>query len=217
MSTNVKGRGIRVEVAATYGSPIAITDVSNANPGVLSKVAHGLLNGQVGYFADVDGMVQLEGQAIRIANKTADTAELQGLDTTNFSEWVSGNLVMAATWATLGEATSYSIPDATTEDLDATTLLDVIDVTEAGNMAAQPLNLNVLSKEELSAAMTLIEANARAGTKMLVRITLQGGAVRVYYGIPSAPGEDVQAKQLGKGTLSFKGRGFLLKLPAATS
>lgn len=214
MSTNVKGRGIRVEVAATYGSPIVITDVSNANPGVASKTAHGLNNAQVGYFVDTDGMVQLEGQAIRVANKTTDTFELQGLDTTAFSDWVSGNLVMAATWATLGEATSYSIPDASTEDLDATTLLDVIDVTEAGNMAAQPLNLNVLSKETLSAAMTLIEAAARAGTKMLVRITLQGGAVRVYYGVPSAPGEDVQAKQLGKGTLSFKGRGFLLKLPA---
>ena len=214
MSTNVKGRGIRVEVAATYGSPIVITDVSNASPGVASKTAHGLNNAQVGYFVDTDGMVQLEGQAIRVANKTTDTFELQGLDTSAFSDWVSGNLVMAATWATLGEATSYSSPDASTEDLDATTLLDVIDVTEAGNMAAQPLNVNVLSKETLSAAMTLIEAAARAGTKMLVRITLQGGAVRVYYGVPSAPGEDVQAKQLGKGSLSFKGRGFLLKLPA---
>lgn len=214
MSTNVKGRGIRIEVAATYASPVAITDVSNASPGVATKIAHGLLNDQVGYFTGVDGMVQLEDQAVRIKNKTTDTFELQGLDTSNFSDWVSGNIVVAATWATLAEATSYSIPDASTEDLDATTLLDVIDVTEAGNMAAQPLNISVLSKEVLSSAMTLIEAAARAGTKMLVRITLQGGAVRVYYGIPSAPGEDVQAKQLGKGTLSFKGRGFLLKLAA---
>ncbi|MES2959802.1 MAG: phage tail tube protein [Pseudomonadota bacterium] len=214
MTANVKGRGIRVEVAATYGSPIAINGVSNANPGVVSETGHGLTAGQVGYFSGVSGMVQLEDQAIRVAGVTTDTFTLQGLDTTNYSAFVSGNLTMAATWATLGEATSYSIPDASSEDLDATTLLDVIDVVEAGNLAAQPLNVSVLSKETLTAAMTLIEAAARAGTKMLVRITLQQGGVRVYYGTPSAPGEDVQAKQLGKGSLSFKGRGFLLKLAA---
>lgn len=214
MSANVKGRGIRIEVASLFGSPIAITDVSNASPGVVTKVAHGLTAGMAGYFTGLDGMVQLEDQAIRVAGVTTDSFTLQGLDTTDYSDWVSGNLVMASTWSTLAEATSYSIPDANSEDLDATTLLDVIDVTEAGNLSAQPLTVNVLAKETLSAAMTLIEAAARKGTKMLVRITLQQGAVRLYYGIPSAPGEDVQAKALGKGSLSFKGRGFLLKLAA---
>jgi hypothetical protein len=38
--------------------------------------------------------------------------------------------------------------------------------------------------------------------------------VRVYYGTPSAPGEDVQAKQLGRASVSVKGRGLLLKLSA---
>lgn len=214
MSTNVKGRGIRVEVATAFAAAIAVDSVSKATTGVATETAHGLSNNTVGYWSGLDGMVQLEDQATRVKNVAANTFELQGLDTTNYSTYVSGNFTPATTFATLGEATSYSIPDANTEDLDATTLLDVIDVTDAGNMAAQPLTINVLAKETLSTAMAFIEAAARTGTKILVRITLQQGAVRLYYGVPSAPGEDVQAKQLGKGSLSVKGRGFLLKLPA---
>lgn len=212
--SNVKGRGIRVEVALTFAAAIAVDSVSQATVGVATETAHGLANNAVGFFSAVSGMVQLEDQAIRVKNVAANTFELQGLNTSLYSAYVSGNFTPAATFGTLGESTSYSIPDANTEDLDATTLLDVIDVIDAGNMAAQPLTLNVLAKEVLSTAMAFIEAAARTGTKILVRITLQQGAVRLYYGVPSAPGEDVQAKQLGKGSLSVKGRGFLLKLPA---
>jgi hypothetical protein len=215
MATNVKGRGIRVEIATALTAGIAgATAISLANPGVVTDVAHGLANNAVGYWDTMVGMEQLEDQAFRVKNQAADTFEMQGLNTSAYTAFTSGLYYTATSWATLSEATSYSIPDAQGEDLDGTTLLDVIDVIDQGNLAAQPISFNLLLRETPSAALAFLQAAALTGTKVLVRITLQGGAVRVYYGVPSAPGEDVQAKQLGKASVSVKGRGLLLKLAA---
>jgi hypothetical protein len=215
MATNVKGRGIRVEVATAFTAAVAgATAISLANPGVVTDAAHGLANNAVGYWDTMVGAEQLEDQAFRVKNQATDTFEMQGLNTSNYSAYTSGNYYTATTWATLAEATSYNIPDANTEDLDATTLLDVIDVIDSGNLAAQPISFNLLLRETPSTALAFIQAAALAGTKVLIRVTLQGGGVRIYRGTPSAPGEDVQAKQLGKASLSVKGRGLLLKLAA---
>jgi hypothetical protein len=215
MATYIKGRGIRVEVATTIAAGVAIaSDVTQADPGVVTSAAHGLANNAVGYWDTMVGMEQLEDQAFRVKNQATNTFEMQSIDTTLMTDFTSGVFHMATAWATVAEATAFSVPDANTEDLDATTLLDVIDVIEAGNLAAQPLTIPALARETPSAGMAYIEASARIARKVLMRITLQGGGVRVYYGTPSAPGEDVQAKQLGKGTFSVKGRGLYLKLAA---
>jgi hypothetical protein len=215
MATYVKGRGIRVEVATVLAAAVTgTTAITLANPGVVTDASHGLSNNAVGFYSGMTGMEQLEDQAFRVKNVTTDTFELQGLNTTNYTAFTSGSYQVGTTWATIAEATAYSVPDANTEDLDATTLLDVIDVIEAGNLAAQPITIPALVRETPSTGMAFVDAAARTGTKVLLRITLQGGGVRVYYGTPSAPGEDVQAKQLGKGSFSVKGRGLFLKLAA---
>ena len=217
MATNVKGRGIRVEVATTLAAAVTAgaTAITLANPGVVTDASHGLANNTVGFWNTMVGMEQLEDQAFRVKNQTTDTFEMQGLDTSAFTAFTSGTYQVATAWSTLAESTAYSIPDASTEDLDATTLLDVIDVIDSGNLAAQPINFgNMLLRETPSAALTNLQNAALAGTKVLLRITLQGGGIRIYYGTPSAPGEDVQAKQLGRASVSVKGRGRLLKLAA---
>ena len=89
MASNVKGRGIRVEIAATYASPVTVTAVPLADPGVATSTAHGQANTVVGYFSGVTGMEQLEGQACRVKNTAANTFELQGLNTSNFTAFTA--------------------------------------------------------------------------------------------------------------------------------
>jgi hypothetical protein len=215
MATYIKGRGIRVEVATALAAAVTdASDITQANPGVVTRAGHNLANNAVGYWDTMVGMEQIEDQAFRVKNQTANTFEMQGLNTSLMTDFTSGSYYIGTTWATIAESTAFNVPDAATEDLDATTLLDVIDVIEAGNLAAQPITIPALAREVPSAGMTYIEESARIARKVLLRITLQSGGVRVYYGTPSAPGEDVQAKQLGRGAFSVKGRGLYLKLPA---
>jgi hypothetical protein len=210
----VKGRGVRVELGATYGSAIPVTAVTLASPGVATSTAHAQLDATVGYFASVGGMVQLEGQGVRLDSVTTNNFTLQGLNTTNFSAFTSGSFFPVLTWVTLAEATSYAIGGGAAEKLDVTTLIDVIRQEDNGLLGAQSMDLNVIAQTTPSTAMLLVEAAAQAGTKLVMRITHPDGSVRVCYGEPSFPGEDVQQGAVGTGTMSFSVKGFVLKLAA---
>lgn len=211
----VKGRGVKVEIASAFGTAKSVSAVTQASPGVATSTAHGLTDGTAGYFSGVSGMVQLEGQAARVDNPVTNAFDLQGLNTTNFSTF-SGtcNFNPASAWVTLAEATSYSIGGGDAEKLNVTTLIDTIRKEENGLLAAQTLSLNVIAQTVPSAAMALVEAAAQAGTKQLYRITLPDGSLRLCYGEPSLPGEDVQQGGVGTGSMSITVSGFILKLAA---
>jgi len=211
---NVKGRNIRVEIAATYGTPVTVTAVTQASPGVATSTAHGQANNTVGFFSGVAGMAQLEGQACRVKNTTANTFELQGLATTNFAAYTGGTFTPAATWAVLAEATSHNIGGGAGEKLDVTALIHITKQEEQGNLPAGSTTINVIAQDTPSAAQLLLEAAVQTQSAVLVRVTLGNGAVRIYRGEPSLPGEDISTGQVGTGSLDFAVKGLVLKLAA---
>lgn len=212
--SNVKGRGVRVEIAATYAAPKTVTALTLANPGVATSAAHGLANDTIGYWTITSGMAQLQGQATRVKNQATNTFELQGLDTSNYSAWGAGTFTPVATWQTLSEATSYSIGGGASEKLDVTTLLDTTRQEEIGLLPVQNVTMNVIAQDTPSAAMQLLESAVQTQSRVTVRITLQNGAVRVFRAEPSVPGEDVQQGAVGTGSLEYAVKGFVLKLAA---
>jgi hypothetical protein len=211
---NVKGRGVRVEIAATYGTAKVVTAVTQAATGVATSTAHGMANDTVGYWSGVSGMAQLEGQATRVKNTATNNFDLQGLNTTNYSAYTAGTFTPVATWATMSEATSYDIGGGAADKLDATRLLDITKQEEQGLLPVSNVTLTVLAQDTPSAAMQLLESAVQTQGAVVVRITLPTGAVRVFRAEPSLPGENVQQGQLGTGTLDMAVKGFVLKLAA---
>lgn len=63
------------------GKPI--TNITQANPAVVSSTAHDYYNGEEVYIADVEGMTEINGRNFLIGNVTANTFELYHLDGTN--------------------------------------------------------------------------------------------------------------------------------------
>jgi hypothetical protein len=211
---NVKGRGVTVAISATYSSPIVVTAVTKASPGVATTAGTAPANDIVGYWSGVTGMAQLEYQATRTKNRTATTWELQGLNTTNYAAFTAGNFTPVATWATLSEATSYSIGGGASEKLDVTTLLDIVRKEELGLLPVESVTMSVIAQDTPSAAMQLLDAAVQTQTGVVVRITLGNGAVRVFYAEPGTPGEDVQQGAVGTGSLDMAVKGFVMKLAA---
>lgn len=211
---NVKGRGVKVEFAATFAAALALTEITNANPAVATAAAHTKTANMVGYLQSVVGMEKVEGQAVRIKAPTTNNFELQGLDTTNAGDFTSGNLLTAASWVTLAESTNYSIGGGSAEKLDATRLIDTVKVEEQGLLPTQTVNIGVLAQDTPTAAMQVLQTAVQQGGTVLVRITLPNGAVRIFNGEPSLPGEDVQKGQLGTGQLDFTVKGVVLYLAA---
>ena len=211
---HAQGRGVRVEISATFARDKTVTAVTQATTGVATSTAHGLANDTVGYFLNVSGMVQLEKQAARVKNQAANTFELQGLNTTNFPAFTAGTFRPVATWQTLAEATSYSFGGGSADKLDATRLIDVAKVEELGNLPADSMTINLLSQDTPSAAMALLETAVQTQGIVVARITLPNGAVRIATIEPSLPGEDVQQGQLGTGTIEGAVKGLVMKLAA---
>lgn len=211
----VKGRGIKVEIALTYGTTKSVTAITNASSGVATSTSHGLTDGTVGYLSAVGGMVQLEGQAVRVDNPVTNAFDLQGLNTTAYSAFNgTATFTPVATWATLAECDEYSFSDATADKIDVTCLIDVVKQQENGNLAAQDLNLKVKATDTPSAAMAACISAAMAGTAVVARITLPNGAVRVARFEPSVPGESVAAGAVGTGSISGSVKGLALMLAA---
>jgi hypothetical protein len=215
MSTH-KGRAVRVEVAATYAANKVVTALTKANPGVVTSAAHALLAGAIGYFQQVGGMVELEGQVASVQGVAAGAFNIEGIDTTSMSTFsTSANFTPVATWATLSAATGYEIGGGEADKLDQTTLLDNIRQEEAGMLAAQSISFNALSDIQ-AAAMALITAAARSGGYVVIRITLSNGERRIVRGQPSLPNESLSVGQMATGGFSVTSKGQLLMLPVAS-
>lgn len=207
--TAIIGRGVKVEIEKTVGAAKTVSAISLAKPGVATSAAHSLANKSIGYFLGVTGMVQLDGQAVRLANQATNTFELEDIDTTDYAAFTSGTFVPVTAWATMNTATSYQIGGGDADPLDNTTLIDDIKQELNGLLGAQNVAFNLNSETISGEAMAIIKAAARKSASLTVRITLKDGSVRVFRGQPSLPGENVQKGAIGTGNLTFKVKGFV--------
>jgi hypothetical protein len=60
-----------------------ITNITQANPGVVTSTAHGYSNGDTIVISGVVGMTQVNGKRFKVANVTANTFQLQNIDGNN--------------------------------------------------------------------------------------------------------------------------------------
>lgn len=67
-----------------------VTGATQTNPVVVTSTDHGFFDGQTVEFADVEGMTELNGNSYTVANATANTVELAGVDGTGFGAYTSG-------------------------------------------------------------------------------------------------------------------------------
>lgn len=72
-----------------------ITGITQANPGVVTSVAHGFVTGDEVYMTSIGGMTELNGQFFLVVRLTADTFSLTDIDgnainTTTYTAYTTG-------------------------------------------------------------------------------------------------------------------------------
>lgn len=214
MGNALVGRNVRIEVGKTEGTAKVVSAVSKAATGVASSTAHGLLDGSVGYFTDVVGMSEIDGLAVRLDNKATDTFELEGVNTTAFGTFVSGNFVPVTAFSTLSRGAGYSLSGGDAERQDDTCLIDTVKQEFNGLLAAQSVSISIKRETMDEEALQLVEAAALAGDYLVFRITLADGAQRLWRGQPSLAGEDVQLGGIASGSFTSTVRRRFLRLAA---
>ena len=210
-----KGRNCRVEIAATFATPITVTGLTKASPGVAAAAAHGMTAGTLGYWTVAAGMTELDQMAGSVQGVTSGNFNVERVDTTVFATWSAGTFTPAATFTTLSKSTSYAIAGGDADELDASTLLDTNRQIDFGLLGAETVSFNHLSDLQ-STGMVAVEAAARAGTPLLFRITLSNTERRVFYGTVTMPNEDQGISQLASGGFKVAVKGRVLRLPVAS-
>lgn len=214
MGKSLIGRGLRVEVSKTIGAAKTVSAISNADPGVATSAAHNMAAGVVGFFDEVTGMANIDGQAARVHAPATDSFTLQGLNTTNFPAFTGGKFLPVTVWSTLSQSTSYQIGGGDANKLKTTTLLDDIEQEENGLLAAQTVSIELNHETVDPEALTLINTAALEQEYLVFRITFRDGGQRIFRGQPSMPGENTSQGGLATGSISVTVKGRVLRLPA---
>ncbi len=84
-----------------------ITGITQANPAVVTAASHGLSDGDRVFIKSVVGMVEVNNLEFTVANKTTNTFELSGINSSAFTAYSSGGTVGKIVEVT----TTYSVTD----------------------------------------------------------------------------------------------------------
>ena len=85
----------------------SITAITKANPAVVTAASHGLNNGDRVFIGSVGGMTEVNNREFTVANKTTNTFELSGINSSAFTTYTSGGTVGKIVEVT----TTYSVTE----------------------------------------------------------------------------------------------------------
>lgn len=206
--TALLGINFKAEVQKTLGSPLTVTAITAANPAVATSTAHGLANGDV-VVLSVAGMTQLNQVACRINGVTANTFNLEGIDSTSFTTFVSGTATKVTAWDTIGWATSLNMSGGSPKELDTTTLADTVLQQQYAMASAGSGTIDGFD-QVADTAMLNLRAASTANATRAVRLTYASGQKRIFNANFSAGGGfSVSVNDAGKMSASMTVRGFI--------
>lgn len=91
----------------------AVTGITKANPAVVTANSHGLSNGDLVQLRNVGGMTEVNDNVYTVANKTANTFELSGVNSSSYTTYTSGGI--AQLYPALTDGVGVYIPSSQPE------------------------------------------------------------------------------------------------------
>lgn len=207
MPTARKWSNIQIAMQSALAGSLTITAITKASTGVATSTAHGLTNGSY-VVLTVNGMWQLNDRVVRVASVTANTFELEGVDTTSFDTFSSGSCQAVTFGTSITTATSVSSSGGGFDFIDTTTIHNNAKTQIPGLPAAATFsfdNMWDVSDAGLLAMKTASDSQA----KRAFRFTFgQGGQIMVFNGYVGAnllPGGQAQQMVTTQTTITMNG------------
>lgn len=198
---------VQIAVQSALGSDLTISNITKANPAVVTSVAHGLSNGDYVRLS-VLGMNQLNDRVVRVANVTADTFECEGVDSTAYDTFASGKANEITFGTTLSTITDIQVSGGDFEFEDTTTVHE--SAKSQIPVASSPIVINMGSIWDPSdAGLVALKAASDARAKRAMRVTFSDGAKWMfngYAGVSLSPTGNAQQKVTTPMVFTVNGR-----------
>lgn len=203
---------VQIGLAAT----VAVTAVTQADPGVVSAAAHGLDPGDVFKLDAIVGMTELNGSLyVAGEDSTTGTLELLGTDTTGYTAYVSGGTVAPVTFSNYCELTAYNQQDGAADEYDATTICSTVKEFEVGLSDSGTLQLDYLfaPNQPVQAAL---RAAKKSGEILAFRLALpKDGGTLLCFGSVQQQSVTGSNGSLWSGSATVRLTGEIVVLEAA--
>ncbi|HWT21639.1 MAG TPA: phage tail tube protein, partial [Variovorax sp.] len=164
-----KFNGSTIQVSTGSGAAKNITDITEADPAVVTSATHGLALGTVGRIAAVVGMTEVNGKLFVVDNPDTNDFELAGVDATGYTPYTSGGTFTPLTYSAFCELTGADQQDGTADEIDVTTVCSTAKEFEVGLSDSGTLTLNY-NFAPTTGIMEAFRAARSAGTEVAVRI-----------------------------------------------
>lgn len=175
--------GSSFAISATYGSPIDISAISNANPGVATAAAHGLSDGDI--LVVSSGWISLDQRAVRVDDSDTGTFKLEGINTTDTNRFPSGGGAGTAreilTWTPVSQIVTTQSQGGEAEFYNWKYIDDVTgrQRQRRTGTSAKSLQLTLDDDTQLGWHDALLAASQSRATTIL-RVVLPGGSTLYY-------------------------------------
>ena len=162
----------------------AITGITNANPGVVTDVGHGYVNGDEVFIKGINNMPQINGRSFEVANTASNSFTLvntldgTAINTTAFGSYVSGGT--AARIYTL--ATPYAAVDLPyLKWAESADVLSLTCVNFGTGASYAPMDLARISGSHWTLTQTTFAASIAAPANLTVGVITSTGTASFYY------------------------------------
>jgi len=162
--------GTEFKASTAWGATKTITGATNANPCVITAVAHGITDSAPAKFLSVGGMTELNGHVYIAERVTDDTVRLLGVDATGFGVFTSGGTLQQATMTATCQETGYSFDSGSTPVTEDETNCGVAVSLGAPRLGSVSLNF----KQADDTLQLALEASRAAGSEMAFRVEVDG-------------------------------------------
>ena len=176
---------VMVSFESAAAAADTITAITQANPGVATSTAHGIVNGDYVKLT-IQGMSQVDGRVVRAANITANTFELEGVDTTSFDAFSSGTAEVVTFGTTIGTIRGLSASGGDPNFIDVTTIHDNVAKQIPG--LASAISYSTENIWDVSdAALLAMKSASDTQAQKAMKFTYADGQIMVFNGYISAP------------------------------
>lgn len=181
-----KWLGVQVAMQSAIAVAKTVTAITKANPGVVTAAAHGYANGDY-FLLNAQGMNEVNQGIFRAASIAADTVQLDGQDTTNFTAFSSGNMQKITFGTTFSTIKTVSGSGGEFETQDITTIHDLNRKTEPGFASALEYSFDSFWDLSDPALLACIAAS-KISKSLAFLFTFQNGQKMAFYGTVGASG-----------------------------
>jgi hypothetical protein len=210
-----KFQGSTFQIGVGYGASKNITNVTQADPAVVSVAAHGYSEGAVVLVEEVPGMIELNGNLYVVDDPASGTFELAGVDSTGYTAFVSGSPsgnVRAITFSDFCELTGVNQQDGTADEIEVTTICSNAKEFEVGlsDSGSLTLDFNLAPNQTVQAFLRQAKAD---GTDVAFKVTFPGdGGSLIMLGNVQATSfqGSVNGVWTGSATIKLTGEIFVL-------